>query len=248
MGGRLLNATSADYERLQYLALDLGTRRVKRGWQDEGAIPFGSLLKPFLALAYARTHSSFPTFYCHGTASRCWLASGHGKLPIVPAIAYSCNAYFLAIAGEVDRAALVNICVEYQLARPATGATPDELIGLRAGWRQEPEAVLKAFARLVENRSENTVRTMLDGMRLSALKGTAKGLGLHAFAKTGTAPCFHAPAEEGDGYVAVAYPDDVPRLILLAQQHNTTGARTAVLAGELLRRDFGALRAQEQVR
>lgn len=104
--------------------------------------------------------------------------------------------------------------------------------------------VLRAFARLVENRTERTVGIAMEGMRLCASTGTAKGLALHAYAKTGTAPCSHIPAGEGDGYVAVAHPNDVPRLILLAQQHNTTGAHTAVLAGELLRREFGAVRAQ----
>ncbi len=226
---------------LQYLVLDANNHRIRRHWQDDSAIPFGSLLKPFLALAYGRTHNSFPAVECRGTASQCWLASGHGRMTIAPAIETSCNAYFLAIAAQAESASLESICVEYQLAAPARGATPRELIGLRSGWPQRPETVLRAFARLVENRTENKVQIILEGMRLCAAAGTAKGLDLKAYAKTGTAPCSHTPAEQGDGYVAVAYPNDVPRMILLAQQHNTTGAHTAILAGELLRREFGAV-------
>jgi hypothetical protein len=248
MGVPLLNAAGAASKHLQYLALDLKTRRIRRNWEITGPIPFGSLLKPFLTLAYARTHSGFPTMHCIGTPSRCWLASEHGQMTVVPAIAYSCNTYFLALASRVDRSALANVCVNYQLASPASNATPDELIGLRTGWPQEPEALVNAFAQLVGNRSEKEAHIALAGMRMCAATGTAKGLSLHAHAKTGTAPCSHTPAEEGDGYVAVAYPDDVPRVILLAQQHNTTGAHAAVVAGDLMRREFGAVRSQESIR
>jgi hypothetical protein len=228
----------------QYLVLDIRTQTVTRHWLKGAAVPFGSLLKPFLTLAFARTHAAFPTIECKGAASRCWWPKGHGRMTIVPALAHSCNAYFLALAAQVDSAALKDVCSEYQLASPAAHVTPDELIGLRSGWPQQPEAVLNAFARLVSNRSEGSVGTVLEGMRLCATSGTAAGLHLQAYAKTGTAPCSHKPQEEGDGYVAVAYPNDVPRLILLAQQHNTTGAHTAIMAGDLLRREYGAVRAR----
>ena len=225
---------------LRYLLLDTPSRQLTAKWPDSRAVvSYGSLLKPFLLLAYAKTHAQFPEVTCYGTASGCWLAKGHGKQRVCPALANSCNAYFLALAATIDRAALASVCLEYELSPPATASTPAELIGLKEGWPQSAEPVLRAFRRLVQNRSSPAAGLVLTGMELCARQGTGKAAGLHCFAKTGTAPCSHAPPAMGDGFAVLIYPTDAPRLILLASQHGTTGANTAGLAGALLRSSFG---------
>jgi cell division protein FtsI/penicillin-binding protein 2 len=225
---------------LRFILLDIPAQRLSQNWPDaNSAVSFGSLLKPFLLLAYAKTHAQFPEVICHGTASGCWLPTGHGKQTVCPALANSCNAYFLAIASAVTRPALTSVCLEYQLSPPATSSTPEALIGLKEGWPQTAEPVVRAFHHLVQNRSNATVSVVLTGMELCARHGTAKAASLHCFAKTGTAPCSHAPQAEGDGFAVLVYPTDTPRLVLLAEQHGTTGAHTAGLAGALLRSSFG---------
>jgi cell division protein FtsI/penicillin-binding protein 2 len=205
---------------------------------ERGAASFGSLLKPFLVIAYGRTHESYPTVECRGVASGCWSQKGHGRQTLVPALANSCNPYFLALTRAIDRAALHSVCLEYGLLEPPTLSTESGLIGLGAGWPQTPNRVLEAFHRMLQTRSSSSVRLVLDGMRLCAQRGTAKEVHLDCFAKTGTAPCRHHPAAPGDGYAMLIYPVDTPRIILLAMKHGTTGARTAALAGDLLRGSF----------
>lgn len=225
---------------LRYLVLDIPSQQLSAHWPDSRSpVSFGSLLKPFLVLAYAKTHSRFPEVICHGTASGCWLPKGHGKQTVVPALANSCNTYFLALAAGIDRAALDNVCLEYQLSPPAAASTPTSWVGLKEGWPQSAEPVLRAFRRLAQNRSNPAAGLALTGMDLCARKGTAKAAALHCFAKTGTAPCSHTPPAEGDGFVMLIYPTDTPRLVLLAEQHGTTGAHTARLARDLLRSSFG---------
>ena len=225
---------------LRYLVLDIHSQQLSANWLDSRSpVSFGSLLKPFLLLAFAKTHFLFPEVTCRGTASSCWLAKGHGKQTIVPALANSCNAYFLALAAGIDRAALANVCLEYELSPPAAASTPTSWVGLKEGWPQSAEPVLNAFHRLAQNRSNPAAGVALAGMELCARKGTAKAAALHCFAKTGTAPCSDMPPAEGDGFVVLIYPTDTPRLVLLAEQHGTTGAHTAGLAGDLLRSSFG---------
>ena len=225
---------------LRYLVLDILSQQLSANWPDSHSpVSFGSLLKPFLLLAYAKTHAQFPEVMCYGTASGCWLPKGHGKQTVIPALANSCNTYFITLATGIDRAALNSVCLEYQLSPPAAASTPASWIGLKEGWPQSAEPVLRAFHRLVQNRSNPAAVVALTGMELCARKGTGKAAALHCFAKTGTAPCSHTPPAEGDGFAVLIYPTDAPRLILLASQHGTTGAHTAGLAGDLLRSSFG---------
>jgi cell division protein FtsI/penicillin-binding protein 2 len=230
---------------LRYLALESTSDTPFEMWphQEREAASFGSLLKPFLAIAYGQTHASYPTVECRGAASGCWAQRGHGRQTLLPALANSCNSYFLALSREVDRAALRGVCLEYGLAEPPNESTEFDFIGLGAGWTQAPAAVLEAFHRLVQTRSNRVVKLVLGGMRLCAQRGTAKEARLDCFAKTGTAPCRHHPAAQGDGYAMLIFPVDTPRMILLAMQHETTGAHTAALAGELLRGSFRIGRA-----
>jgi hypothetical protein len=231
---------AAPKPQLRYLALDTSSQRLSADWPDSSKlVNYGSLLKPFLLLAYAKTHAQFPEVICRGSASGCWLPKGHGKQTVCPALANSCNAYFLELASEIERPALASICLEYQLSPPSAASLPGAWIGLREGWPQSAEPVARAFHRLVQNRTNRAAGVVLAGMELCARQGTGKAVSLHCFAKTGTAPCSHTPAAEGDGFAVLIYPTDVPRFILLAEQHGTTGAQTAGLAGALLRSSFG---------
>ena len=225
---------------LVFQLLELPSGKLTRSWpsRERGPMSFGSLLKPFLVLAYGRTHESFPVIECHGAASGCWSSKGHGRQTLAPALANSCNTYFLALAASIDRAALRSTCLSFGLEEPGAGATAAELIGLRVGWPQTPGAVVEAFHRLMESRSAKTATLVLEGMRQCAARGTASLLDIDCFAKTGTAPCHHHPSAPGDGCAVVIYPRDTPRLILLAAKHGTTGAQTAAVAGELLRGSF----------
>jgi cell division protein FtsI/penicillin-binding protein 2 len=194
----------------------------------------GSLLKPFLILAYGSTHAHFPEVYCGGARDGCWFKKGHGKQNIVTGLANSCNAFFLSLAGAIDGAALDSVCLTYGLTRPERGAKAAGLIGLGDGWPQEPGSVAEAFARLVRNRKLQNVDTVLAGMARCAAAGTAREAKIACFAKTGTAPCSHLPRASGDGFVVAIYPMDQPRTVLLLAHHNATGAMTAREVREFL--------------
>ena len=86
---------------LSYILMSMPARRLiaKRWPNPDQAIPMGSLLKPFVAYAHG---SPFPEITCNGARDRCWKASGHGRLTLPLALAYSCNAYFLALARDLQ--------------------------------------------------------------------------------------------------------------------------------------------------
>ena len=213
-----LAAGALPNSRFSWVELDLlrGSKTVH--WPDSSqAVSFGSLLKPFLALAFATTHSAFPVVVCHGTRDRCWLARGHGEQQFQAALANSCNCYFLHLAGLIDRAALDSVCLRYGLTTPARSVGSDSLVGLGGEWRNTPLAVAEAFSRVTD-------QTVLRAMAQCAVTGTAKNLGLRCYAKTGTAPCSHTPRGMGDGFVVALYPTEQPRQIVLFGEHGTTGA------------------------
>jgi hypothetical protein len=219
----------------EYLALDLLHGNHFGRWQQpDKAVSMGSLLKPFLVVAYSRTHSKFPELVCRGATDLCWLPQGHGRQDVVAALANSCNFYFRHVAAELNVAALQSVCLTYGLEAPSLDITPDRLIGLGEGWPQQAGRVLAAFARLSRDGSDQGTALALAGMQRSAERGTARNLGLKARAKTGTAPCSHTPHSEGDGFTAVLYPLDRVRLVLLARQCGTTGAHTAQLSRPIL--------------
>lgn len=226
----LLFASLAALERnpVQWIDKNLESGEESTHW-DSPTVPvsMGSLLKPFLALAYSVTHGDYPAIYCTGSSSGCWYARGHGEEHFVEALADSCNSYFLALAGRIDRAALDTICLTYGLEAPARSLPAADLIGLGHGWPQSPLNVARAFATLASNAGETSVRTVLAGMARSAKTGTARAVGVCCYAKTGTAPCSHLPRAAGDGFAVAIYPPDQPRGLVLLQHHNTTGANAA---------------------
>src|SRR5258706_527873 len=78
-----------------------------QGPGDDRPRPVGSLLKPFVAKAWARAHpgETPPVVGCDRT-SGCWRPSGHGSVGLVRALAVSCNTYFRKLAAETPPAVL----------------------------------------------------------------------------------------------------------------------------------------------
>lgn len=218
----------APESQIEWIALDVpgGPRSVK--WQNRAqSVSFGSLLKPFLVVAYGMTHSSFPIVNCLGVQTGCWNPRGHGRQDVIAALANSCNTYFLQVTARLSRPALDRMCLSYGLSPPDRSDEPNRLIGLGDGWRQTPMQAAEAFANLVTNAADPNVRIALRGMEQCARKGTAKAIGMPCYAKTGTARCSHNRRGLGDGFVAAMYGLDQPRHVLLVGQHNTTGANAA---------------------
>ncbi len=88
-------------ERISYLLLDAqSSAPLAAKWENvDAAVPVGSLMKPFIALAWARAHGfAYPEFTCGGAANGCWLPHGHGRVGLESAIANSCNVYFRELA------------------------------------------------------------------------------------------------------------------------------------------------------
>lgn len=227
-------------DRLTWLVLDTTNGEIlAQQWPSlDDPIPFGSLTKPFLAVAYARTHAAFPHTLCRGTRDRCWLPTGHGTLDLEHALAHSCNAYFLALARQLDPTAIETTTRLFDLPAPPANATPAVLIGLEPAWQIAPLTLARAYTRLV-TQSEN--QSILNGMRLATQQGTASALRAEdALAKTGTAPCLQHCVASGDGLVVALTPASNPRILLLVRQRGTTGAATATIAAQMIH----ALKAQ----
>jgi stage II sporulation protein D len=155
-------------------------------------LPMGSLAKPFVAKAWARSHSgaATPRFECT-SASACWLPSGHGALGLAQAIASSCNAFFRALAAATPERTLGAVLREegFLVPRPMSADTAIGGDGALAIW---PGALLRAYRRLTREpwaEGEKVRAELLAGLRENALRGTARGLGRYGlWAKTGTVP------------------------------------------------------------
>ena len=231
---------------LSYLLLDGSDKVLAERWAAspnlaQQDISPGSLVKPFLALAYGEQHGGrFPTVRCLGTESHCWLSRGHGNLGLEEAIAQSCNAYFLELAAGVDRKRAAQSLARYGLAGPPITATAESLAGLGSAWNETPQALARAYLQLVNEQQMPIQSRIVKGMLGSAERGTARAidsaLGRNAaLAKTGTAVCSHTPRGAADGFTVVLYPAAQPRLLLLVRVHGVTGAASAKVAGAMLR-------------
>jgi len=228
--------------KLSYLLLDARAGRVLAARWDhpEQPIPVGSLLKPFTAVAYARFHDArFPQHECTGGRT-CWLPRGHGHVDLVHAVAFSCNAYFRALAADVSTAQSQVTMRQFGLQTPAAGVTTEQLIGLDDSWKIAPLVLARAYLELARHPLDPGVREVLAGMAESARAGTGRGIGRGfrggaALAKTGTAACIHGGAP-GDGFAVALVPADAPTWLLMVRVHGVPGSHAAVTAGEMLRR------------
>jgi hypothetical protein len=229
---------------ISFLLLDARTGRVlaSRWHHLDAPIPMGSLLKPFTALAYGERHDyHFPNHTCRGTSTGCWLPRGHGDVDLTMAIAHSCNSYFRMLTADLTAADVAPTAARFGLDRPLGETSGAELAGLGSRWRTSPVSLAQAYLELVRERQQPGVRQILDGMALSARKGT--GAQVHrafpsadALVKTGTAACTHSRHASGDGFSVALVPADDPQILLLVRVHGVPGAQAARTAGQMLRR------------
>ncbi len=213
---RALPAPSANY-----LILDLESHLVTAArWPDmETPVPVGSLVKPFLSLAYAKP---FPTLECAGK-----------RMDFVEALAQSCNDYFLSLARQTSSEDLRRVTQKYSIPAPS-GTKSETKIGLGDGWKIPPIALARAYAELSRRAGEPAVGTILKGLERGALSGTSSALGPGVLAKTGTAPCTAEMRHAGDGFSLALYPAEAPRFAILVRVHNVPGAQAAETASRLL--------------
>lgn len=227
---------------LSWLLLDRNGRTLAMNWDGaDRLISPGSLLKPFIAVAYGEQHGFvYPRVTCTGTHGRCWLPRGHGTIGLEEGIAQSCNAYFLALAGALDRERASAVFARFGLNGPPPNANAEALVGLNDRWRETPLTLARAYLALVAETPEPARRRILSGMRSAAESGTAREVDLAlgtqgAIAKTGTAACSHHPRAAADGFAIVLFPASQPRVLLLVRMHGVAGARAATEAGAMLR-------------
>jgi cell division protein FtsI/penicillin-binding protein 2 len=215
-----------NFPQAQFLLIDVASKEVLgRRWVSEQPAPMGSLMKPFTALAFGLGAGQ-----AHCNPKHCWLATGHNDIDLIRAISESCNSYFLQKAAGISADRMASVSAEFHLPLPLD-SRPETLIGLGSSWKVLPQHLALAYATLVSRRDAGPI---LEGMRRSAQSGTAKLLGGGALAKTGTAPCSHTHKAPGDGYVAILYPMDAPKYMLLVQVHGVSGAEATRTAATML--------------
>ncbi len=209
------------------------------GGRDDRAQPVGSLQKPFVAEAWARSHpGQRPAAFTCTRDSRCWLPSGHGHLGLARATALSCNAFFLELARATPRELLAQVLRErgFVVREPLS---PETGMGLPGSGEVAiaPQALLRSYRELTSrpwSQGEPVRRELLHGLREAALTGTAAGLGQRGYwAKTGTVPALDGQPLATSGW-ALALDD--AGFAVLALQGRGTGRDAARELGELLPR------------
>lgn len=204
----------------ELLRLDIQSDRIDAAmWRDvQRPVLPGSLVKPFTALAYG---AKFPKVVCKG----CRPGVVHGEIELIDAIAQSCNRYFEELSLRVRHEQACLVAANYGL--PAPPDSVDARVGLGRLWRVEPAQLARAYARLLANREDATVKLILEGMKRCAVRGTASVLQGKALAKTGTAPCEHLKRMPGDGLAVAMWPVESPRTLALVREHGVPGAVAA---------------------
>ena len=233
--------TSGD---VSFLLLDVRTGALLTSrWDDaDQPIPLGSLVKPFIALAYGEEHQfRYPTHFCSGRAGGCWLPHGHGEIGITAAIADSCNSYFRMLMTGMKSADVIPAARRLGLDLPAAELSGPDLIGVGNRWLISPLHMARAYLELNRSRDQPGVREVVAGMAQSAKQGTAVEVDRAlkhstALAKTGTAACTHRDHAPGDGFVVALVPAEKPELLLMVRVHGVPGAAAARTAGRMLSR------------
>jgi cell division protein FtsI/penicillin-binding protein 2 len=181
-----------------------------------GAVPVGSLLKPFLLLAWEDAHPERtpPRAYCTaGGPPGCWYRPGHGVVDLERALSVSCNEYFRRLSREVDAPgfgrALRTFGLVPRRGPGGEGSDPVEArLGRGSSMRFPPQRMLEAYGALWTGarfrldpghpayRGAVTLgarprRWLERGLAASAREGTAAGAGralrgAEVLAKTGT--------------------------------------------------------------
>lgn len=229
---------------VSFLLMDATTGQVLAArWEDaETPIPLGSLEKPFAVLAYGTQHDfHFPIHTCRGRASGCWRPSGHGKVDLSSAIAYSCNSYFRLLTSDLRTADISTTAMRFGLEVPDSAASGVAFAGFGSGWRVSPIRMAWAYVSLLQQKQDPTVGQILGGMAQSAQRGTGEAVNRdlrssRALVKTGTAPCTHLRHAPGDGFTVALAPADDPKILLMVRVHGVPGSQAANIAGQMLRR------------
>ena len=123
---------------VSFFLLDARTGRTLTSRWDhlDSAIPLGSLVKPFTALAYGEQHDfHYPAHTCRGTATGCWLPRGHGEIGLTSAIAYSCNSYFRMLTANLAATDVAPIAARFGIEPPEGDARGSGLAGIGSRWR-----------------------------------------------------------------------------------------------------------------
>jgi cell division protein FtsI/penicillin-binding protein 2 len=214
---------------LNYILLDEKGQVLASRWPEpDKEIAIGSLIKPFLAVGYRRTHNGFPKYRCVGKKT-CWLPRGHGVLGIREAIAVSCNSYFHQL--------IVNAGPDF--AVPTLNSFGFEAEGQSEFGHASAARLANAYFELASSTKDDAVGPVLSGMAMSARSGTSRAVhsdlpDISAMAKTGTAPCSHTKKAPGDGLAVVIAPADHPRVLVLARVHGRPGAFAADVAARMI--------------
>jgi len=204
------------------------------GHPAETELSVGSLQKPFIVRAWARSHraDATPRLTCTRT-SGCWRPSGHGTLDLRGAIRESCNTYFRLLSRETPPEA-IRASFEEAGFSWAGKMTDAETIGLKgpAGTKVAPERLIASYVDLVRTpwASRDDVRQeMLSGLKDAAEDGTAAGLRLWGFmAKTGTVPALDGAPLKTSGFAMIL---DDAGFAFLGLLRRGTGREAAIRAG-----------------
>jgi cell division protein FtsI/penicillin-binding protein 2 len=229
---------------VSFLLLDVQTGALLTSRWDNAnqPIPLGSLVKPFIALAYGEKHQfHYPIHVCRGDAGGCWLPHGHGEIGITAAVADSCNSYFRMLTIDMTSADVIPAATRMGLDLPAPELSGPDLIGIGNRWLISPMHMAHAYLELNRRRDQSGVREVLAGMAQSARQGTGAEVDRalehsRALVKTGTAACTHRDHAPGDGFVIALLPAEQPELLLMVRVHGVPGAKAALTAGRMLRR------------
>lgn len=222
----VVRVLTRDFPQTQFVLTSVATKQtLGRHWASDDAIPMGSLMKPFTAIALGRDPGR-----ARCNPKQCWLPAGHGEVGLIEAIEQSCNSFFLQKARSITPEGLSSVLKRFHLPQPDS-ESPGTMIGLGSGWKVQPEQLTQAYRLLLDAPDTYNI---LEGMRRAGRSGTAKLLGGRAAAKTGTAPCSHSQKAPGDGYVVMWYPVTAPKYMLLVQVHGVSGAEATRTAAKML--------------
>jgi cell division protein FtsI/penicillin-binding protein 2 len=229
---------------VSFLLIDVRTGAVLASrWNNpDQPIPLGSLVKPFIALAYGEEHQfRYPTHLCRGDASGCWLPRGHGEIGITAAIADSCNSYFRMLTATMTSTDVIPAATRLGLDPPGPELSASDLIGVGNRWLISPLHMARAYLELNRRRDQSGARAVIAGMEQSARQGTGAEVDralkyTPALVKTGTAACTHRDRAPGDGFVVALVPAEQPELLLMVRVHGVPGAKAALTAGRMLSR------------
>jgi cell division protein FtsI/penicillin-binding protein 2 len=229
---------------VSYLLLDVKTGAlISSRWDNANQpIPLGSLVKPFIALAYGEEHQfRYPIHACRGEATGCWLPHGHGKIGVTAAVADSCNSYFRMLTTGMTSADVIPSSKRLGLDPPGPELSGPDLIGVGNRWLISPLHMAHAYLELNRRRDQSGAREVVAGMAQSARQGTGAEVDRalkhsRALVKTGTAACTHQDHAPGDGFVVAMVPAEQPELLLMVRVHGVPGAKAALTAGRMLRR------------